>query len=65
MFELTNQIAVVTGGANGIGKGISSVLTEAGAKVMICDIDEENGRQTAEALNGKFYHLDVTNQKEV
>lgn len=62
MFELTNQIAIVTGGANGIGKGIASTLKKAGAKVVICDIDEENGKQTAETLEGEFYKLDVTDK---
>ena len=40
MFKLTNQIALVTGGANGIGKGIAAALAQAGAKVIIGDIDD-------------------------
>ncbi|MGN5881979.1 MULTISPECIES: SDR family oxidoreductase [Staphylococcus] len=65
MFSLNNQIAFVTGGANGIGKGISETLAEAGAKVIIGDIDETNGKQTAEALNGVFFKLDVTDSTQV
>lgn len=61
MFDLTGQIAVVTGGANGIGKGISETLAKAGARVMVCDINEEAGEATAEAVGGEFYKLDVTN----
>lgn len=60
MFDLTDNIAIVTGGANGIGKGIAKTLTKAGAKVMICDIDEESGRKTAEDIGGEFFRLDVT-----
>lgn len=60
IFDLKNNIAMVTGGANGIGKGIAETLTKAGAKVMICDIDEEAGRSTAEEINGDFFKLDVT-----
>lgn len=41
MFDLTNQVAIVTGGAAGIGRGIVSALREAGAHVVIADIDLE------------------------
>lgn len=63
MFSLTDKIALVTGGANGIGKGIAESLTKAGAKVMICDIDKEAGEQAAKELKGEFYELDVTDSK--
>ncbi|WP_368654979.1 SDR family NAD(P)-dependent oxidoreductase [Ornithinibacillus sp. 4-3] len=62
MFDLTNKIAIVTGGANGIGKGIVKTLAKAGAKVMICDIDKEAGEETAKAVGGEFFNLDVTNK---
>ncbi|UOB20888.1 SDR family oxidoreductase [Macrococcus armenti] len=62
MFDLTGQIAFVTGGANGIGKGIVEALSQAGAFVIIGDIDEENGKKTAEKVNGQYVYLDVTNQ---
>lgn len=62
MFSLKDQIAVVTGGASGIGRGIVEALAEAGAKVIIADINRENGEQTAKAVNGDFIELDVTNQ---
>jgi len=62
MFDLTNKIAMVTGGANGIGQGIVKTLAKAGAKVMICDIDEEAGQATAKEVGGEFYKLDVTDK---
>jgi 2-deoxy-D-gluconate 3-dehydrogenase len=40
-FDLTGKNAVVTGGAMGIGFGISKRLVEAGANVLIVDISEE------------------------
>lgn len=64
MIDLSHQIALITGGANGIGKGIAESLAKAGAKVIIGDIDEQNGTQTAKALDGEFYPLDVSNQKK-
>ena len=65
MFELTHQIALVTGGANGIGRGIANVLARAGAKVLIADIDEEKGRKAAADLNGVFFRMDVTDLENV
>lgn len=62
MFDLTGKIALVTGGANGIGQGIVKTLAKAGAKVMICDIDEEVGEATAKEVGGEFHKLDVTDK---
>lgn len=62
MFDLTRRIAMVTGGANGIGKGIVETLAKAGATVMICDIDEEAGKKVAAEVSGEFHKLDVTDK---
>ncbi|TDM42079.1 3-oxoacyl-ACP reductase FabG [Macrococcoides goetzii] len=63
MFSLSNQIALVTGGANGIGRGIVEALYKAGAFVIIADIDEENGQKASEDVQGQFIKLDVTDQQ--
>ncbi|UXU59641.1 SDR family oxidoreductase [Staphylococcus agnetis] len=65
MICLSEHIALVTGGANGIGKGIAEALAKAVATVIIGDIDEVNGQQTAQAIQGQFYKLDVTNKKTI
>ncbi len=52
MFSLKDQVAIVTGGANGIGKGIATVLAKAGAQVVIADIDIEAGQSTVQELRG-------------
>lgn len=62
MFSLKDQVAIVTGGANGIGKGIASVLVKAGAQVVIADIDSEAGQRAAEVLGAAFETLDVTDR---
>ena len=65
MFNLSGKVAVVTGGGRGIGGATAARMAEAGAKVMIGDIIEEQGRATAKAISQKggsceFVHLDVT-----
>jgi NAD(P)-dependent dehydrogenase (short-subunit alcohol dehydrogenase family) len=40
MKELAGKTAFVTGAASGIGLGIATALAQAGAKVMLCDIEE-------------------------
>lgn len=60
-----NPIAVVTGAQRGIGYGISSVLTQRGYTVVLCDVDEGGVRQAAQQLEGShFRRLDVQNYEE-
>ena len=50
MQPLTDQVAVVTGAARGIGRGIAAVLAAEGARVVIADIDAEAAALTAAEL---------------
>ena len=50
MADLRGKVAVVTGGASGIGKGIAEALSDAGAAVVIADINLESARATADSL---------------
>jgi NAD(P)-dependent dehydrogenase (short-subunit alcohol dehydrogenase family) len=49
-FDLANKVAIVTGGASGIGLGIAALLAEAGATVVIADYNLEAARHEAGAL---------------
>ncbi len=50
MQPLTDQVAVVTGAARGIGRGIASVLAAEGARVVIADVDEAAAEHAAGVL---------------
>jgi NAD(P)-dependent dehydrogenase (short-subunit alcohol dehydrogenase family) len=55
MFQLTGQVAIVTGAATGIGAAIASRLARAGATLVIVDLNLKGGKLVAEALgNGSF-----------
>ena len=59
MTRLTNKTAVVTGAARGIGEAIASAFKSEGANVILTDIDEEAGMETAARLDLQFEKLDV------
>ena len=69
-MELQNKLALVTGGAQGIGKTIGEELTKAGAHVVLGDVNLEGAQVTAEAINNNggsasAIKIDVSNATEV
>ena len=68
-MSFEDKVAIVTGAAKGIGWGIAKVFNAKGAKVVVVDWDEENGKKTAEELsqNGPaiFVKCDVSNEEQV
>lgn len=63
-FELTGKVAVVTGAASGIGKACATRLTQAGAEVVVLDVDDA-GEEVAASLGGRFIKTDVSRPPEV
>lgn len=68
--RLAGKIAIVTGGASGIGRASAARFGASGARVAIFDIDDERGEQAAEAIRGDggqalFLHCDVSQADQV
>jgi 3-oxoacyl-[acyl-carrier protein] reductase len=68
-MQLENKVAIITGGGSGIGTAYCERFLAEGAKVMIADIGQEQGRATAEKLAGSgeiaFHHTDISNEDSV
>jgi NAD(P)-dependent dehydrogenase (short-subunit alcohol dehydrogenase family) len=64
VFDLKSKIALVTGGASGIGAAIAALFSEAGADVWIVDRDEAGGAAMAKRIGGNFLPLDVASEAE-
>jgi len=67
---LAGQVAIITGGAKGIGKGMALKFAEEGCAVAIADINEKAGVQTAQEISEKgpqaaFFRCDTTDEKQV
>src|SRR5262245_28759927 len=60
LLSLDGRVALVTGGAGGIGRGIARVLAAAGATVYVGDIDVAGATAVAEEVGGTALELDVT-----
>ncbi|MEM1111560.1 MAG: SDR family NAD(P)-dependent oxidoreductase [Pseudomonadota bacterium] len=58
--NLANTSSIVTGGASGIGEACARQLADAGAKVVIADLNEERGAAIASEIGGEFVRCDVT-----
>ena len=64
-MRLARKVAIVSGGASGMGAATARMFAREGAKVVIGDVLEHEGRQSAEGIGaaGRFELLDVTNEE--
>jgi NAD(P)-dependent dehydrogenase (short-subunit alcohol dehydrogenase family) len=67
-MQLQGQVAVITGGVSGLGRGTAELFVEQGAKVVLFDVNDELGRQAQHELgaaNALFVNVDVTSEASV
>lgn len=64
-MDLEGKVSIVTGASSGIGKAIAERFSWEGAKVVIADVNKEDGKELAEELNGVFMECDVSNKEDV
>jgi NAD(P)-dependent dehydrogenase (short-subunit alcohol dehydrogenase family) len=70
MGRVESKVAIVTGGALGIGKASCLLLAKEGARVAVTDILEKEGKEVAKEIKtaggmAEFWRLDVTDEKAV
>jgi NAD(P)-dependent dehydrogenase (short-subunit alcohol dehydrogenase family) len=63
--RLEGKVAVITGGASGIGRETAKRFAEEGARVCVVDLADEPGKETAAEIDGLYIHADVTNPDDV
>ena len=67
MKKLDGKVAIITGGASGIGEATVRLFIEEGASVVLADIQDDRGGQVAAELGirAKYLHADVSQEADV
>ena len=64
MKRVEGKVALVTGAASGLGRADALMLAHEGAKVVVTDVNEEDGRRVAEEIGGVFVRHDVRSEDD-
>lgn len=70
MVSIEGKVAIVTGGAMGMGEEIAKLFAEAGGKVVVADFNEEKGQEVVEAIKADggeahYVKVDVSDEEQV
>jgi NAD(P)-dependent dehydrogenase (short-subunit alcohol dehydrogenase family) len=72
LFRVDNQIAVIVGGAGGIGEALANGLAEYGARIVVADVDAQRSEEVAQDIRAKYkssdacaIKFDITDEKSV
>ncbi len=64
-MDVQNRVALVTGGAHGIGRALCRALCIEGARVVVADLDLDGAQKIADEIGGMAIKLDVANEAEI
>ena len=64
-MQVDGNVAIITGGASGLGAGAARELAKAGGQIAIWDIQEDKGLEIAKEVGGVFCNCDVTSEEGV
>ncbi len=65
MGRLEGKVAVITGGASGIGEASVRLFVDEGAEVVVADVQDERGESLASELGAEYVHADVSREEDV
>ena len=63
-MDISGKVFIVTGGASGLGEGTARMLSQAGGKVVIADMQVEKGETIAKEIGGTFVKCDVSSEAD-
>lgn len=63
-MQIQDNVFIITGGASGLGAATARMITEAGGKVVLADVQVEAGTALAAELKGRFVKCDVTSETD-
>ena len=61
---MSERIAIVTGGASGIGKAVAEALAHGGDRVVVADLNEASGKEFADTIGGHFVKADLSQRTD-